>query len=65
MKPGEGMEKKLEIVRPVQRQRPTLAITDPQPVPQVSVLWRTAAQAATIGIFIILMIAGLEFARPI
>jgi predicted PurR-regulated permease PerM len=65
MKAGEGMEKKLESVRPAQRQRPTLAITDPQPVPQLSVLWRTAAQAATIGIFIILLIAGLEFARPI
>jgi predicted PurR-regulated permease PerM len=65
MKAGEGLEKKLEIVRPAPRQRPTLAITDPQPVPQVSVLWRTAAQAATIGIFIILLIAGLEFARPV
>jgi predicted PurR-regulated permease PerM len=65
MKAGEGMEKKLEIVRPARGSRATLAITDPQPVPQVSTLWRTAAQAATIGIFVILMIAGLEFARPV
>jgi len=65
MKTGEGMEKKLEIVRSARGSREALAITDPQPVPQVSTLWRTAAQAATIGIFVILMIAGLEFARPV
>jgi predicted PurR-regulated permease PerM len=65
MKAGEDMEKKLEIVRTARRQRSLLAITDPLPVPQVSVLWRTAAQAATIGIFVILLIAGLELARPI
>jgi predicted PurR-regulated permease PerM len=66
MNAGEwGMESKLEIIRGVRRQRLPLAITDPLPVPQVSTLWRTAAQAATIGIFIILLIAGLEFARPI
>jgi len=65
MKTGEGMEKKLEIVRSARDSREALAITDPQPVPQVSTLWRTAAQAATIGIFVILMIAGLEFARPV
>lgn len=65
MKTGEGMEKKLEIVRSARGSRDALAITDPQPVPQVSTLWRTASQAATIGIFIILLIAGLEFARPV
>jgi predicted PurR-regulated permease PerM len=42
-----------------------LAINDPSPVAAVGSLWRTAAQAATIGIFVILLIAGLEFARPI
>ena len=49
----------------MRRQRVPLAITDPQPVTEVSALWRPAAQAATIGVFIILFIAGLEFARPI
>ena len=42
-----------------------LAVTDPQPVAAVSGLWRTAAQAATIGIFVILLIAALDMARPI
>ncbi len=42
-----------------------LGLTDPTPLPQVSVLWRTAAQAATIGIFLILAIAALNFGRPL
>jgi predicted PurR-regulated permease PerM len=40
-----------------------LAINDPRPVAHVSAVWRTAAQAATIGIFIILFIAALDLAR--
>ncbi len=59
------MEKKLEILRPARALRLPLAINDPKPVTAVSALWRTAAQAATIGIFIIMFIAGLEFARPV
>ncbi len=42
-----------------------LAVTDPHPVADVSQLWRTAAQAATIGIFIILFVATLYFGRPV
>jgi predicted PurR-regulated permease PerM len=42
-----------------------LAVTDPHPVVDVSRLWRTAAQAATIGIFVILFIAALYFGRPV
>ncbi|HEX5211610.1 MAG TPA: AI-2E family transporter [Pseudolabrys sp.] len=45
--------------------RHVLAVTDPQPVADVSQLWRTAAQAATIGIFVILLIAALYFGRPV
>ncbi len=45
--------------------RQVLAVTDPQPVAAVSGLWRTAAQAATIGIFVVLFIAALDAARPI
>ncbi len=46
-------------------QRHVLAVTDPQPVADVSRIWRTAAQAATIGIFVILFVAALDLARPI
>src|SRR5476651_96275 len=55
----------LENIRSARHQRLPLAISDPSPVAAVSGLWRTAAQAATIGIFIILFVAGLEFARPV
>jgi predicted PurR-regulated permease PerM len=40
-------------------------LTDPTPLAEVSNLWRVAAQAATIGIFLVLSIAALYFARPI
>jgi predicted PurR-regulated permease PerM len=42
-----------------------LAIDDPQPITQVSSIWRTTSQAATIGIFVVLFIASLEMARPL
>ena len=35
-----------------------LAVSDPQPVTEVARLWRTAAQAATIGMFVILLVVG-------
>jgi predicted PurR-regulated permease PerM len=75
MKGERGMDSKLQVVGNAQRPRapkpkpnPRLALpalTDPSPVAAVASLWRTGAQAATIGIFVILLIAGLEFARPI
>jgi predicted PurR-regulated permease PerM len=40
-------------------------LTDPRPLAEVSNLWRIAAQAATIGMFLIAWIAALYFARPI
>jgi predicted PurR-regulated permease PerM len=42
-----------------------LAISDPQPVVEVARFWRTAAQSATIGMFIIVLIVALYFARPV
>jgi predicted PurR-regulated permease PerM len=45
--------------------RQILTVTDPQPVATVSILWRTAAQVATIGIFVVLFIAALDLSRPI
>jgi predicted PurR-regulated permease PerM len=46
-------------------QRQVLVVTDPHPVAAVSSLWRTAAQAATIGIFVILFVTALDLARPL
>ena len=42
-----------------------LSVSDPKPVTEVAQIWRTAAQSATIGIFIILFVAALSLARPI
>jgi predicted PurR-regulated permease PerM len=55
------------------RNEPTVRRTEPraapgpaaQPLPGVSGLWRTAAQASGIGIFVIMLIAALYFARPV
>jgi predicted PurR-regulated permease PerM len=46
-------------------QRFKLAVSDPQPVTEVARLWRTVAQSATIGIFVILLVVALSLARPI
>ena len=54
-----------EITRAETKPDFLLGITDPTPVPGVRALWRAAAQAATIGMFLILCIAALYFARPI
>jgi predicted PurR-regulated permease PerM len=45
--------------------RPLLEINDPSPVVHVSTVWRTASQAATIGIFVILLIAALDMSRAL
>jgi predicted PurR-regulated permease PerM len=42
-----------------------LRLTDPRPLTGVSNLWRIAAQAATIGIFVVLFIAALDLARAV
>jgi predicted PurR-regulated permease PerM len=55
----------IDAARHTRRVRTALGITDPQPVAEVSRLWRTTSQVATIGIFIIILIAALEFARPL
>ena len=58
---------KLEVPQaaPRRAQRSPLTISDPEPVAEVSRVWRTTSQVATIGIFLILLIAALEFARPL
>jgi predicted PurR-regulated permease PerM len=55
----------LDSIRASRRRRFSLGINDPKPVAEVSGVWRTAAQSATIGIFIILLIVALELARPV
>ena len=42
-----------------------LSVSDPRPMTEVSRFWRTAAQSATIGMFVILLVVALSLARPL
>jgi len=56
-KPGNG--------RPARRKHLPLQLDDPQPLNELPRAWRNAAQAATVGIFVILLFVALDLARPI
>lgn len=47
------------------RLRLPLDVVDPLPLTATRPAWRSAAQAATVGIFVILLFAALSLARPI
>jgi len=55
----------VEFLR-ARRERPyALMINDPRPVENPADIWGSAAQLATIGIFLLLAVVGLYFGRPI
>lgn len=56
---------KPDVTRNVARPRFAFSVNDPQPIAEVSRLWRTAAQAATIGMFVVIFVIALSLARPI
>ena len=62
---GQRRVEKLDTSRGTRGARFAFAVNDPQPVTEVSRLWRTAAQSATIGMFVLLFIVALSLARPI
>ena len=64
-RPGQRRVEKLDTARSTSATRFAFSVSDPRPVTEVSRLWRTAAQAATIGIFIILLVVALSLARSI
>lgn len=53
------------VTRAALRRPFRLGLTDPLPLSGVANLWRAAAQVATIGMFVIMFIAALYFARPV
>jgi predicted PurR-regulated permease PerM len=55
----------LETIRKNQQKGYPLELTDPKPITDVSGVWRSAAQFATVGIFLIALGVVLEIARPI
>jgi len=56
---------KPDVARSVGRSPDTPSASDPKPTGEVARFWRTAAQSATIGMFVILAIVGLSLARPV
>ena len=62
---GEQKPAKNGKGRAARRRRLPLAINEPQPLTAVGPAWRSAAQAATVGIFVIMFFAALSLARPI
>jgi len=65
IKAGQGRVEKLDPQRATRARQSVYAVSDRQPVAQVSGLWRTAAQSATIGMFVILFVIALSLARPV
>jgi predicted PurR-regulated permease PerM len=55
---------KADVSRSPRQSAFKLAVSDPQPMTEVSRFWRMAAQSSTIGMFVILLIAALSLARP-
>src|SRR5262249_30867239 len=51
--------------RSVHTPRFAFSVRDPQPMTEVARFWRTAAQSATIGMFVILFIVALSLARSL
>jgi predicted PurR-regulated permease PerM len=64
-KAGQRRTEKLDTSRRVRGSRFALSVSDPQPMAEVAHFWRTAAQSATIGMFVILAVVALSLARPI
>ena len=56
---------KPDVASGVRRSPDTPSASDPKPTGEVARFWRTAAQSATIGMFVILAIVGLSLARPV
>jgi predicted PurR-regulated permease PerM len=55
----------VDFFRAGREKRYALAINDPHPLANASDVWRSAAQLATIGIFVLLFGAALYFCRPV
>jgi predicted PurR-regulated permease PerM len=56
---------KPDVVRGARRSPDIPPLRGPQPTGEVARFWRTAAQTATIGMFVILAIVALSLARPV
>lgn len=64
-KPTQRRTEKPEVARDGRPSGFSLSVSDPKPMTEVARFWRTAAQSATIGMFVILLVVALSLARPI
>src|SRR5688572_11365849 len=55
----------VEFIKSIRGGRFPLVITDPKPLDKVEGMWRVSAQIATIGIFVVVLIAAIDYGRPI
>jgi predicted PurR-regulated permease PerM len=59
------VEDVVEFLRAQQERRDALVINDPQPFTNIAEVWAPAAQMATVGIFVLLLVTCLYFCRPV
>jgi predicted PurR-regulated permease PerM len=64
-KTAQKRVEKQDVSRAAGQPRFALSVSEPQPVTEAARFWRTTAQAATIGMFVILLIIALSLARPV
>jgi predicted PurR-regulated permease PerM len=55
----------VEFLRARREQADALSVKDPEPLGSIDDIWPSAAQVATVGIFVILLGACLYFCRPV
>jgi predicted PurR-regulated permease PerM len=55
----------VEFLRAQREKRDALIINDPQPFATIADVWAPAAEMATVGIFVFVLVACLYFGRPI
>jgi predicted PurR-regulated permease PerM len=59
------LEEIVEFLRAQREKRDALIINDPQPFASTAEIWGPAAEMATVGIFVLLLVTCLYFCRPI
>lgn len=64
-KAGPKRPESADASRAGQDERLAFTVRDARPLTEVAQFWRTAAQASTIGMFVILLVVALSLARPV
>lgn len=65
IKPKQRRAEKPDVARSAREPSFALSVSDPKPVTEVARFWRVAAQSATIGMFVIILVIALSLARSL